>query len=215
MRLVSRILITFSLFGFPCPPLFVRDSHKTANTAVVLGTVNRYQGRHRSGRAGRSHQPPPPMSPEALRPMRPVSTSFPASFPASTRSKSPSRVSRWSTLRTSPFSVAKSYTYDATLEIKTGIEVIEVTAVSTAELQDHRCCRRRRSWRSNSHAPANFCSAIRANCSHSSPGSTPYETTNGGGFGNSGGTVAGARSDQNAFNLDGIDITDNVIRRRR
>src|SRR5258705_356058 len=43
------------------------------------------------------------------------------------------------------------------------------------------------------------------------PGSTPYETNNGGGFGDSGGTVAGARSDQNAFNLDGIDITDNVI----
>src|SRR5437879_4191065 len=43
------------------------------------------------------------------------------------------------------------------------------------------------------------------------PGSTPYETSNGGGFGDSGGTVAGARSDQNAFNLDGIDITDNVI----
>jgi hypothetical protein len=41
--------------------------------------------------------------------------------------------------------------------------------------------------------------------------STPFETTNGGGFGNSGGTIAGARSDQNVFNLDGIDITDNVI----
>ncbi|PYT98174.1 MAG: hypothetical protein DMG38_16590 [Acidobacteria bacterium] len=43
------------------------------------------------------------------------------------------------------------------------------------------------------------------------PASTPYETSNGGGFGDAGGTVAGARSDQNAFNLDGIDITDNVI----
>ena len=43
------------------------------------------------------------------------------------------------------------------------------------------------------------------------PMSTPFETSNGGGFGNSGGTIAGARSDQNVFNLDGIDITDNVI----
>src|SRR5262245_27278318 len=31
--------------------------------------------------------------------------------------------------------VAKSYSYDATLEIKTGIEVIEVSAAATADLQ--------------------------------------------------------------------------------
>ena len=37
-----------------------------------------------------------------------------------------------------------------------------------------------------------------------------FESSNGGGFGNNGGTIA-ARSDQNVFNLDGIDITDNVI----
>src|SRR5438045_7488210 len=34
----------------------------------------------------------------------------------------------------------------------------------------------------------------------------PYTTLFRSGFGDSGGTVAGARSDQNAFNLDGIDI---------
>ncbi|HUC52709.1 MAG TPA: carboxypeptidase-like regulatory domain-containing protein [Candidatus Cybelea sp.] len=43
------------------------------------------------------------------------------------------------------------------------------------------------------------------------PGTTPYDTPANGGFGNQGGTVAGARSDQNTIVLDGIDITDNTV----
>jgi carboxypeptidase family protein len=43
------------------------------------------------------------------------------------------------------------------------------------------------------------------------PATTPYDTPANGGFGNNGGTVAGARSDQNAITLDGIDITDNTV----
>ena len=43
------------------------------------------------------------------------------------------------------------------------------------------------------------------------PGTTPYDTPANGGFGNTGGTVAGARSDQNAITMDGIDITDNTV----
>jgi carboxypeptidase family protein len=43
------------------------------------------------------------------------------------------------------------------------------------------------------------------------PGTTPYDTAANGGFGNQGGTVAGARSDQNTIVMDGIDITDNTI----
>lgn len=43
------------------------------------------------------------------------------------------------------------------------------------------------------------------------PGTTPYDTPANGGFGNMGGTVAGARSDQNSISLDGIDITDNTV----
>ena len=44
------------------------------------------------------------------------------------------------------------------------------------------------------------------------PGTTPYDSGNvNGTFGNSGGTVAGARSDQNTVMMDGIDITDNTI----
>jgi hypothetical protein len=43
------------------------------------------------------------------------------------------------------------------------------------------------------------------------PGTTPYDTPANGGFGNFGGTVAGARSDQNSISMDGIDITDNTV----
>jgi len=43
------------------------------------------------------------------------------------------------------------------------------------------------------------------------PGTTPYDTPGNGGFGNQGGTVAGARSDQNTISMDGIDITDNTV----
>ena len=106
--------------------------------------------------------------------------------------------------------VDKSYTYDATLQVSSGKEIIEVSAASNAELQT--------------------VDAVVGNVVGGTelmrlptlgrdsrelltlqPMSTPFETSNGGGFGNNGGTLAGARSDQNAFNLDGIDITDNVI----
>jgi carboxypeptidase family protein len=43
------------------------------------------------------------------------------------------------------------------------------------------------------------------------PGTTAYDTPANGGFGNRGGSVAGARSDQNSVTLDGIDITDNTV----
>jgi Carboxypeptidase regulatory-like domain len=44
------------------------------------------------------------------------------------------------------------------------------------------------------------------------PGTTPYDSGAANGtFGNTGGTVAGARSDQNTVLMDGIDITDNTV----
>jgi hypothetical protein len=106
--------------------------------------------------------------------------------------------------------VTKSYTYSATLEVSSGKEVIEVSAQSQAELQT---------------ADAVVGDVVGENelmrlptlgrdsreLLTLQPMSTPFESSNGGGFGNSGGTIAGARSDQNVFNLDGIDITDNVI----
>lgn len=43
------------------------------------------------------------------------------------------------------------------------------------------------------------------------PTTTPYDTPATGGFGNRGGSVSGARSDQNTITLDGIDITSNTV----
>jgi hypothetical protein len=44
------------------------------------------------------------------------------------------------------------------------------------------------------------------------PGTTPYDSGSvNNSFGNTGGTVAGARSDQNTVLMDGIDITDNTV----
>jgi hypothetical protein len=105
--------------------------------------------------------------------------------------------------------VTKSYTYDAKLQVSSGKEVVEVTTGTVAELQT---------------TDAVVGDAVGENelmrlptlgrdsreLLTLQPMSTPFEPT-GTGFGNRGGTIAGARSDQNAFNLDGIDITDNVI----
>jgi len=106
--------------------------------------------------------------------------------------------------------VAKSYTYDGTLEVSGSKEIIEVTAGAAAELQTtDAVVGGVVAGATLSHLPT--LQRDTRELLTLQPGSTPYETSNGGGFGDSGGTVAGARSDQNAFNLDGIDITDNVI----
>ncbi len=104
-------------------------------------------------------------------------------------------------------SVTKSYTYDATLEVSSGKEIVEVTAGAAAELQTtDAVVGGVIGGQTLTHLPT--LQRDTRELLTLQPGSTPYETNNGGGFGDSGGTVAGARSDQNAFNLDGIDITD-------
>ena len=106
--------------------------------------------------------------------------------------------------------VTKSYAYDAKLEVSSGKEVVEVSAGAVAELQTaDAVVGGVVGGETLSHLPT--LQRDTRELLTLQPGSTPYETSNGGGFGDSGGTVAGARSDQNAFNLDGIDITDNVI----
>jgi len=104
--------------------------------------------------------------------------------------------------------VNKSYTYDAKLEVSSGKEIVEVAATGQAELET---------------ADAVVGGVIGGEMLTRlptlnrdatelltlQPGSTPYDDSTG--FGNGGGTVAGARSDQNTISLDGIDITDNVI----
>lgn len=108
------------------------------------------------------------------------------------------------------FNVSKSYTYDAKLEVSSSKEIIEVTAGAVAELQ------------TTDAVMGNVVSGTMmtrlptlgrdaSELLTLQPGSTPYDGGQGGSFGNGGGTIAGARSDQNSIVMDGIDITDNVI----
>ncbi len=106
--------------------------------------------------------------------------------------------------------VAKSYTVDVRLELGAASESVTVTTEVRAELQT---------------TDAQLGDVIggetlvrlptlQRNASELltlQPGTTPYDTPASGGFGNRGGSVAGARSDQNSITLDGIDITDNTV----
>ncbi len=105
--------------------------------------------------------------------------------------------------------VNKGYTVDVKLQIRSGTEVVEVSAEARAELQTtDAVVGDVVGGTTLGRLPTLNRSA--GELLTLQPGSTPYDS-NQTGFGNSGGTVAGARSDQNAFNLDGIDVTDNVI----
>jgi len=106
--------------------------------------------------------------------------------------------------------VSKSYTYDAKLEVSSGKEVVEVSAEPKAELQTVDAVVGNVVGESELMTLPTLGRDSRELLTLQ-PMSTPFPSTNGGDFGNTGGTIAGARSDQNAFNLDGIDVTDNVI----
>jgi hypothetical protein len=105
--------------------------------------------------------------------------------------------------------VAKSYTVDLKLEVGQVSESITVTTEARVELQT---------------TDAQLGDVVggttlvrlptlQRNASELltlQPGTTPYDSgTVNSTFGNNGGTVAGARSDQNTILMDGIDITDN------
>jgi hypothetical protein len=105
--------------------------------------------------------------------------------------------------------VAKNYTYDAKLQVRSTSEIIEVSAEGRVELQTtDSSIGNVIGGETLNHLPTLTRSA--GELLTLQPGSTPYDSTQTG-FGNGGGTVAGSRSDQNTFTLDGIDITDNVI----
>jgi len=104
--------------------------------------------------------------------------------------------------------VTKSYTVDVKMEIRSGSETVEVSAGTQAELQTTDAVV------GNVVAGEMLTRLPTLNRDATElltlqPGSTPYDDATG--FGNGGGTIAGARSDQNTVSLDGIDITDNVI----
>ena len=106
--------------------------------------------------------------------------------------------------------VSKSYTYDAKLEVSSGKETVEVSAGAAAELQTVDAVVGNVVGENELMTLPTLGRDSRELLTLQ-PMSTPFASSNGGDFGNTGGTIAGARSDQNAFNLDGIDITDNVI----
>ena len=106
--------------------------------------------------------------------------------------------------------VAKSYTMDVRLELGGTAESVTVTTEARVELQ---------TTDAQVGDVVGGTTLIRLptlqrNASELltlQPGTTPYDTAANGGFGNRGGSVAGARSDQNSVTLDGIDITDNTV----
>ncbi len=104
--------------------------------------------------------------------------------------------------------VNKSYTVDVKMEIRSGNEIVEVSAGAQAELETaDAVVGSVVSGEMLSRLPTLNRDATELLTLQ--PGSTPYDDSTG--FGNGGGTVSGARSDQNTVSLDGIDITDNVI----
>ena len=106
--------------------------------------------------------------------------------------------------------VAKSYNVDVRLEVGASTESVTVTTEARVELQ---------TTDAELGTVVGGTTLVRlptlqrdaAELLTLQPGTTPYDTQANGGFGNQGGTVAGARSDQNTIVMDGIDITDNTV----
>jgi hypothetical protein len=117
---------------------------------------------------------------------------------------------RTSTVTALSVDVAKSYTVDVKLEIGAVTESITVSTEARVELQTTDA-------QVGDVIGGTTLSRLPTLTRDASelltlqPGTTPYDTPANGGFGNNGGTVAGARSDQNSITMDGIDITDNTV----
>jgi hypothetical protein len=206
MKLFSKIAIGALLLAlFVAVPAWAQ----TANTGVVLGTVTDAKG-------GVVPDANAELINSATNESRSIQTNssgqyvFPSVTPGSYSLKVGKSGFRTVTFTNIAVNVSKSYTYDVALEISSGAETVEVTAGATAELQTtDAVVGGVVAGETLSHLPT--LQRDTRELLTLQAASTPYESSNGGGFGDSGGTVAGARSDQNAFNLDGIDITDNVI----
>jgi carboxypeptidase family protein len=180
---------------------------QTASTAIVLGTVT---------------DPAGAIVPDAKVDLTNVATSetrsvqtnasgqyvFPGVAPGTYTLKFTKPGFATTTVSAFKADVTKSYTFDIKLEIRSSAETVEVNATSAAELQT-----------TDAVVGGVIGGALLSRLPTLNrdatelltlqPGSTPYDDSTG--FGNGGGTIAGARSDQNTVSLDGIDITDNVI----
>jgi len=206
MKMLKNVAITFVLLAaFLCAaPAWAQ----TASTALVLGTVTDPGGAVVPDATAE-------LTNTATNEIKSVTTNsagqyvFPNVAPGTYTLKISKAGFATITFSNIKFDVSKSYTYDAKLEVSSGKETVEVSTGAVAELQT---------------ADATIGNVVggtemtrlptlgrdASELLTLQPGSTPYDS-NQVGFGNSGGTIAGARSDQNSIVMDGIDITDNVI----
>jgi hypothetical protein len=207
MKLFVRSTFT-ALFFFLAVCSVQLSAGQTANTGIVLGTVN---------------DPGSAVVPDATVDLTNTATNdtktvttnssgqyvFPNVAPGSYTLKVSKQGFATTSIGNIKVDVTKSYTYDVTLEIRSGKEIIEVSAQAQAELQTTDAVM-------GNVVGGNMLTRLPTLGRDASelltlqPGSTPYDNGKTG-FGNGGGTIAGARSDQNSTMLDGIDITDNVI----
>ncbi len=203
------LLIAGVFFLFVVTSRVISTNAQTASTGAVVGTVN---------------DPGGAVVPDATVALQNRATNsqvtqqtngagqytFPSVAPGDYRITVKKAGFRTASVESLTVAVAKSYTLDIKLEIGQVSETVTVTTEARAELQTTDAVMGDvLGGTALTHLPT--LQRDSRELLTLQPGSTPYETSNGGGFGDSGGTVAGARSDQNAFNLDGIDITDNVI----
>jgi hypothetical protein len=181
---------------------------QTANSALVLGTVTDAAGA---------------VVPDAMATLTNTATNetktattnsvgqyvFPNVAPGTYTLKISKTGFATTTFSNNKLDVSKSYTYDAKLEVSSGKEIVEVTAGAVAELQTTDAVM----GGVVGGAMMTRLPTLGRDASELltlQPGSTPFDSSQTG-FGNGGGTIAGARSDQNSIVMDGIDITDNVI----
>jgi hypothetical protein len=200
-------LVILALLAVLCAS--TQTSAQTANSAIVLGTVTDKAGAVVPDAKAE-------MTNTATGETKTMSTNsagqyvFPNVTPGTYTLKISKQGFATTTFSNVKVDVDKSYTFDTTLEISSGKEIVEVSAQAQAELQTVDAVVGNVVGETELMRLPTLGRDSRELLTLQ-PMSTPFETTNGGGFGNNGGTLAGARSDQNAFNLDGIDITDNVI----
>jgi len=198
---IGFVLVTVSLSSVP-----VRA--QTANTALVLGIVT-------DAASGVVPDAAVSLTNTATNETKTATTNssgqyaFPNMAPGSYMLKISKTGFATTTFSNIQLNVTKSYTYDVKLEVSSGKEIVEVTAGAVAELQTtDAVVGNVIGGEVLSRLPTLNRDATELLTLQ--PGSTPYDSTQVG-FGNSGGTIAGARSDQNTVILDGIDITDNSL----
>src|SRR5215510_2124747 len=205
MKVSSKIAIVGVLLALPLSA--IPAAAQTANTAIVLGTVTDPAGAVVPDAKAQLTNTATNETKEAM-----TNSAGQFTFPGVAPGKYKVTITKsgFATFVVSNLVVAvnKSYTVDVKMEIRSSSETIEVSATAQVELETaDAVVGNVIGGEMLSRLPTLQRDATELLTLQ--PGSTPYDDSTG--FGNGGGTIAGARSDQNTVSLDGIDITDNVI----